>query len=246
MRPTCKVCVYEAFYLNRKVRQAIARVDRYERKLIREISLKVAREMGKVQKATAREEQLELQRIIKKAWTEAHIENGIRNRKKIMEEKKAATKQREKEKLRLPEEVEKRRAAAKKRRQNETPEQRAKRLADMKEYRETHRDYYRQKSLEWSRNNPEKAVRAVLRRRAQKYNNGYEIYKTQDVIDIYGTNCHICGLEIDLENSRKIGSLGWKTSLQVDHVIPISKGGSDTLENVRPSHAICNMQKGVR
>jgi 5-methylcytosine-specific restriction endonuclease McrA len=53
-------------------------------------------------------------------------------------------------------------------------------------------------------------------------------------------------LEIDLENSRKIGSLGWKTSLQVDHVIPISKGGSDTLENVRPSHAICNMQKGVR
>jgi 5-methylcytosine-specific restriction endonuclease McrA len=29
-------------------------------------------------------------------------------------------------------------------------------------------------------------------------------------------------------------------------VIPLSKGGNDTIENVRPAHAICNLRKGSR
>jgi 5-methylcytosine-specific restriction endonuclease McrA len=33
-------------------------------------------------------------------------------------------------------------------------------------------------------------------------------------------------------------------NLHIDHVIPISKGGTDTLDNVRPSHAKCNLSKG--
>ena len=31
--------------------------------------------------------------------------------------------------------------------------------------------------------------------------------------------------------------------LTVDHVIPLSKGGSDELENLRPAHWICNNRK---
>jgi len=30
----------------------------------------------------------------------------------------------------------------------------------------------------------------------------------------------------------------------VDHIVPISKGGNDTIENVRPSHGLCNLRKG--
>jgi 5-methylcytosine-specific restriction endonuclease McrA len=68
-------------------------------------------------------------------------------------------------------------------------------------------------------------------------------YSTQDVLDLYGTDCHICALPIDLIVSRVIGLEGWELSLHLDHVIPMSKGGEDTLVNVKPSHGICNMKK---
>jgi len=31
--------------------------------------------------------------------------------------------------------------------------------------------------------------------------------------------------------------------LHIDHVMPLSKGGPDTLENVRPAHGSCNVKK---
>jgi 5-methylcytosine-specific restriction endonuclease McrA len=49
-----------------------------------------------------------------------------------------------------------------------------------------------------------------------------------------------------MKASRKVGSKNWEKSLHIDHLIPISKGGSDTLENVRPTHALCNLKKGNR
>jgi 5-methylcytosine-specific restriction endonuclease McrA len=47
--------------------------------------------------------------------------------------------------------------------------------------------------------------------------------------------CHICGDDI----------LTW-ADLHFDHVIPIVKGGAHSVENILPSHAVCNMQKGSR
>jgi 5-methylcytosine-specific restriction endonuclease McrA len=32
----------------------------------------------------------------------------------------------------------------------------------------------------------------------------------------------------------------------VDHVIPVSKGGSDTFDNVRAAHNSCNRRRGVK
>ena len=44
--------------------------------------------------------------------------------------------------------------------------------------------------------------------------------------------------------SRLIGRGNWKLGLHIDHVISLSKNGPDTLANVRPSHALCNLSKG--
>jgi len=64
------------------------------------------------------------------------------------------------------------------------------------------------------------------------------------VIQVYGLLCHVCQTSIDLDAPRRVGRPGWEQGLHIDHVIPISKGGLDSLDNVRPSHAYCNQIKG--
>jgi 5-methylcytosine-specific restriction endonuclease McrA len=68
-------------------------------------------------------------------------------------------------------------------------------------------------------------------------------YSDQDVLNLYGTDCHICNEPIDLNAQRQCGKEGWERALHIDHVIPLSKGGADTLENVKPSHGYCNIVK---
>jgi hypothetical protein len=84
------------------------------------------------------------------------------------------------------------------------------------------------------------------RRRAAIKNNGFEKYSENDVIDLYGSKCYLCSKEIDMTATRLIGKLGWENSLHIEHVVDIALGGPDTLANVRPSHAICNLTKKPR
>lgn len=68
-------------------------------------------------------------------------------------------------------------------------------------------------------------------------------YNELQVIATYGGDCYLCGLDIDFLATRKCGIEGWESGFHLDHLIPLSKGGEDTLDNVRPSHAVCNLQK---
>lgn len=82
------------------------------------------------------------------------------------------------------------------------------------------------------------------RRRARKLDNGFEPYTEKQIIDTYGLLCNICNEPINFVSARKVGKRGWERGLHIDHVIPIAKGGPDTLENVRPTHGLCNIKKG--
>jgi 5-methylcytosine-specific restriction endonuclease McrA len=90
---------------------------------------------------------------------------------------------------------------------------------------------------------PEAVIRAKTRRRAKLRGNGYEFYTTEQVLQTYGTDCNICNRPIDMKAPRLPGKPGWEMSLHIDHLIPISKDGPDTLDNVRPTHGICNIRK---
>ena len=81
-------------------------------------------------------------------------------------------------------------------------------------------------------------------RRLRILENGSSYYSLTQVLVTYGKNCHICNSLIDLKASRRVGVGDWFLGLHIDHLTPIAKGGADTLENVRPSHAICNLKKG--
>jgi hypothetical protein len=59
-----------------------------------------------------------------------------------------------------------------------------------------------------------------------------------EVVRVYGKNCAICNEPIDLALKRT-SSRG----LTVDHWIPLSKGGSDDIINLRPAHWSCNRKK---
>jgi len=110
---------------------------------------------------------------------------------------------------------------------------------------ENNPEYFRIKN---KKNENVEKKRARWRKRQTIKNNGLvEKYIDSDVIALYGNICHICNKEIDLFASRRSGiGTNWQNGLHMDHVIPIVMGGSDTLQNVRPSHAICNIKKGRR
>lgn len=91
--------------------------------------------------------------------------------------------------------------------------------------------------------NPEKFKISSRVRRAREKGVVFERYTWQQVVEKWGSVCHICGDLIDLHAPRQMRIPGWEVGLHLDHVIPISKGGPDTLENVKPSHGLCNIQK---
>ena len=53
--------------------------------------------------------------------------------------------------------------------------------------------------------------------------------------------CGICGLRIDA-----VLKYPHPRSLSIDHVKPISRGGTDKRNNVQPAHLDCNMKKGAK
>lgn len=53
----------------------------------------------------------------------------------------------------------------------------------------------------------------------------------QSIINLYGNKCYYCDIELNERIFTK------------DHVIPKSKGGKDTLDNLVPCCVACNLKK---
>ena len=123
----------------------------------------------------------------------------------------------------------------------ETIKKKRKARRDTKEFKKFWKIY----TQKYHKLNPHISRQNRRRRRARLRNAYVEFYTEAQVLETYGCACYICGVEINLDAPRKQGkSEGWEMGLHMDHIVPISRGGSDTLENVRPTHAICNLRKG--
>lgn len=78
-------------------------------------------------------------------------------------------------------------------------------------------------------------------RRARKKSNGrVEDFQNVDVYERDNWICGVCGLKVD-------PCLRWPDpmSASLDHIIPLSRGGSHTLDNVQLAHLVCNERKSA-
>jgi 5-methylcytosine-specific restriction endonuclease McrA len=97
----------------------------------------------------------------------------------------------------------------------------------------------------WKRRNPERyleqARRHSARRRALIRGTSIEDFTEQDVRDAYGDTCYLCDAAIDFD-------IRWPApqSPSLDHVIPLARGGTHTLDNVAMTHLRCNHEKNAR
>jgi 5-methylcytosine-specific restriction endonuclease McrA len=87
----------------------------------------------------------------------------------------------------------------------------------------------------WLKDNPEKILIDTANRRANSQRTPEELKITkeqfQELLVEYNNKCVYCGEEV------KLGP---------DHVIPLSRGGLDTKDNIVPACRHCNCSKGAR
>jgi 5-methylcytosine-specific restriction endonuclease McrA len=125
-------------------------------------------------------------------------------------------------------------------RENVNSSARERRQADIEHYREIGRNSYerhaeerRQYSLEYYKIHPEKSVAASNRRRARKLAAGgaHTEDEWQSLKAFYDYRCLCCGKrEPEIRLTR-------------DHVIPLTEGGTDSIDNIQPLCARCNSKK---
>jgi 5-methylcytosine-specific restriction endonuclease McrA len=110
------------------------------------------------------------------------------------------------------------------------PANRDKRQAYNKTYRAKNPGKSTETSRTWRENNPEKSKAKWHKRQAQKLGNGgsYTGAEWKALCDHYGNKCLAC------RESKP---------LTVDHVVPVSKGGSNDISNIQPLCRSCNTSK---
>lgn len=63
--------------------------------------------------------------------------------------------------------------------------------------------------------------------------------KIRWLIERDGGFCRLCGLPIDI---RKHGNR--PDAVSIDHILPVSRGGTNTLDNLQLAHLACNHARG--
>ena len=119
-----------------------------------------------------------------------------------------------------------------------TDEQKAKASERNRLWKATNVDHVQRKSRAYYETNKDvikkRAVQGNRKRRAQLAMVAFEDFAFCEIADRDGWVCHICRQTVLPEQAS------------LDHVIPISKGGPHTRDNVKLAHLLCNQRKGNR
>jgi 5-methylcytosine-specific restriction endonuclease McrA len=99
--------------------------------------------------------------------------------------------------------------------------------------RDSNPEYVKQRHHNYYENNKDKFYEKVNNRKAKIKEVGGTITNKEwkELCNKYGNRCLRCG--------RKV-------KLTIDHIIPLSKGGSNTIDNIQPLCGHCNPSKGAK
>lgn len=101
-------------------------------------------------------------------------------------------------------------------------------------YREEHREKAAEATKAWRKANPDKVQISQDVRRARVANAPQvERVIRQDIYARDGWRCHLCGKHVK------------KKEASLDHLVPLSKGGSHVPSNVALAHLRCNVRRGA-
>jgi 5-methylcytosine-specific restriction endonuclease McrA len=103
-------------------------------------------------------------------------------------------------------------------------------------YQMTHRVAVTTKTRLWRQANPDKAIANHQRRRARKLNAPrVERLNHRAIIERDNSTCYLwCKRELA------------RSEITFDHVIPLARGGSHTMDNLRVACKSCNSRKSTR
>jgi len=110
------------------------------------------------------------------------------------------------------------------------PQEREARRRANKKWRQRNKDALRVKQREWRARNRQQAREQVQRRRALKAAAPAFTLMTRDLSRLTGAACIACGAPAD----------------SLDHIIPLSRGGSHGVGNLAPMCRTCNSSKGAK
>lgn len=94
---------------------------------------------------------------------------------------------------------------------------------------------------EWNTNNAERKLADVHRRRAIKMDVDADLIDRRAVFERDNNACQLCGDPMDM--SKKTPH---PLAPTIDHIVPISRGGTHTMDNIQSAHFHCNISKGNR
>lgn len=63
------------------------------------------------------------------------------------------------------------------------------------------------------------------------------------VIERDGKICKLCGRKVVISSKRRRRTKGIDNQLTLDHIVPISKGGGPTVDNLRVTCRSCNIKR---
>ena len=100
-----------------------------------------------------------------------------------------------------------------------------------KQYRIDHQEEISEERRKHRAEHPEMAVRWAHNRRARKTGALSDNSSLQDLLVLYGPRCLACGTT---------------SNLTIDHIVPLVKGGSNTIDNKQVLCKRCNDSKGTK
>jgi 5-methylcytosine-specific restriction endonuclease McrA len=95
-------------------------------------------------------------------------------------------------------------------------------------YAAAHREEAKLRALQWAKDNPDKVLARNASRRALKKRASIYLVTHKDIRKIKSQACHLCGT---------------RENIQVDHIIPLAKGGIHSVGNLLPLCGRCNLAK---